>query len=67
MKSFAMLATAPIEGFSPTDPAQWRYFIDGTRVTQDEFRKLEMNAERNECFQTYKFGGRWHMRSVCWR
>lgn len=67
MKSFAMLATAPIEGFSPADPAQWRYFIDGTRVTQDEYRKLVDNCDRQDTFHSYQFAGRTHCRSVCYR
>lgn len=63
MKSFAMLSTSPIE----PDQGEERYFIDGVRVTRDEFRKLRDNASRQDTFQTYRFAGRWHFRSVCYR
>lgn len=63
MKSFAMLSTSPIEPGTGED----RYFIDGVRVTRDEFRKLRDNAARQDTFQTYRFAGRWHHRSVCYR
>ena len=64
MKSFAMLSTSPID---PEDKSESRYFIDGTRVTQDEFRKLERYSERQDTFHSYQFAGRWHFRSVCYR
>ena len=63
MKSFAMLKSVPLDG-EKDDP---RYFIDGERVTQDEFDKLVNHSERRDTFQTYKFGDRWHFRSVCYR
>lgn len=63
MKSFAMLSTSPIE----PDQGEARYFIDGARVTRQEFEKLRDNAARQDTFHTYKFAGRWHHRSVCYR
>ncbi len=63
MKSFAMLSTSPIE----PEQGETRYFIDGARVSADEFRKLRDNAERHDSFSTYRFGDRWHFRSVCYR
>lgn len=62
MKSFAMLSTSPIE----PDQGETRYFIDGVRVSADEYRKLIDNCARQDTFHTYRFGGRWHMRSVCY-
>lgn len=64
MKSFAMLSTSPID---PADKSESRYFIDGARVSADEFRKLRDNAERQDSFRTYRFGDRWHFSSVCYR
>lgn len=63
MKSFAMLHTMPIAPTTGED----RWFIDGQRVTQDEYRELRDNAARQDTFHTYRFGGRWHFRSVCYR
>lgn len=63
MKSFAMLETFDV------DPANrvTRYFIDGVRVTPQEYRKLKENCARQDTFQTYRFAGRYHNRSVCYR
>lgn len=63
MKSFAMLSTSPIEPGTGED----RYFIDGVRVTSQEYRKLKENCARQDTFQTYRFAGRYHNRSVCYR
>lgn len=63
MKSFAMLKSTPLDG-EKDDP---RFFIDGNRVNETEYRKLCDNAARHDSFQTYKFGDRWHFRSVCHR
>lgn len=63
MKSFAMLSTSPIE----PEQGETRYFIDGARVSQDEFRKLRDNCARQDTFHTYRFARRWHFRSVCYR
>lgn len=64
MKSFAMLSTSPID---PEDKSESRYFIDGDRVSADEFRKLRDNSQRHDSFRTYRFGDRWHFSSVCYR
>lgn len=63
MKSFAMLWTRPIGG----DFADMRWFIDGRRVTQDEYEKLVSFSARQDTFQSYRFAGRWHNRSVVYR
>ncbi len=63
MKSFAMLSTSPIEPSTGED----RWFIDGQRVTQDEYRKLVDNCDRQDTFHSYQFAGRTHCRSVCYR
>ena len=62
MKSFAMLKSEPV---APAT-GEARYFIDGERVTQGEYRKLCDNADRRDSFSTYRFGDRWHFRSVCY-
>ena len=63
MKSFAMLETFDV------DPANrvTRYFIDGVRVSQAEYRKLVDNCARQDVFHSYAFAGRIHCRSVCYR
>lgn len=63
MKSFAMLMSAPVE----PDTGEERYFINGARVTADEYRKLTDNCARHDTFHTYRFAGRYHHRSVCYR
>lgn len=60
MKSFAMLETSK-------DNQDFRYFIDGVRVPQDEYRKLRDNCARQDTFHSYQFAGRAHNRSVCYR
>ena len=65
MKSFAMLSTSPID--PETNMGESRYFVDGKRVSGKEFRKLRDNCTRQDSFQTYRFAGRWHFRSVCYR
>jgi hypothetical protein len=62
MKSFAMLRSAPIE----PDTGETKYFVDGVRVSKDEYIKLTDNCARQDTFHTYRFAGRWHMRSVCY-
>lgn len=62
MKSFNMLMSSPLDG----DPGENRYFIDGTRVSQDEFDKLTRFSARRDTFHTYRFARRWHFRSVCY-
>jgi hypothetical protein len=66
MKSFNLLWSSPIS-LDQYDPSERRYFIDGKRVTQDEYRKLLNNCARVDSFRTYRFAGRYHFRSVCYR
>lgn len=63
MKSFAMLKTSPIEPAQGED----RFFIDGTRVDEREYKKLVDHCARQDTFSTYRFARRWHHRSVCYR
>ena len=60
MKSFAMLETDPVNIGS----GERHHFIDGKRVTQDEYCALVRQAKRHDSFQTYRLGDRWHNRSV---
>lgn len=63
MKSFAMLKTSPIA----PDQGEDRYFIDGARVSREEYCKLVDHCARQDTFRTYRFARRWHHRSVCYR
>ncbi len=63
MKSFNMLQSAPLAG----ETGEIRYFIDGARVTQEEYRKLVDNCARQDTFHSYRFAGRAHSRCVCYR
>lgn len=57
MKSFNML-------ISLGDDGNARYFIDGVRVSQADYRKIERQAKRHDTFHSYQFAGRAHNRSV---
>lgn len=63
MKSFAMLVSLPESG----NAEEARYFIDANRVSREDYRALVDNCARQDSFQSYKFGDRLHMRSVCYR
>ena len=63
MKSFAMLISVPLD----EEIDDLRYFIDASRVSHEDYHKLVDNSDRQDSFQTYKFGDRWHFRSVCYR
>lgn len=63
MKSFAMLVSLPESG----NVEEARYFIDAARVTRADYRALVDNCARQDSFQSYQFGDRLHMRSVCYR
>lgn len=63
MKSFAMLVSLPETG----KIEEARYFIDANRVSREDYRALVENCARQDSFQSYSFGDRLHMRSVCYR
>lgn len=63
MKSFAMLVSLPESG----DVDEARYFIDAGRVSREDYEALVRNSARQDTFQSYVFGNRLHLRSVCYR
>ena len=63
MQSFAMLETGPGD-FNPWRPDRW--YIDGKRVSKDEYRRFVDHAKRQDTFHSETRNGRHYTRSVCY-
>lgn len=63
MKSFSMLRSGPaVEYGFKAD----RWYIDGERVTEGDFRHMMTHAKRQDTFHSETRKGRSYCRSVCY-
>lgn len=63
MKSFSMLRSGPMTdfGFSPN-----RWYVDGSPVSQAEYRRLDDVCTRKDSFHSYSRAGRHYVRHVAY-